>query len=75
VVALFPDQGHRYEFTIYNDLWLHREGLWRRQLPTQPSPVNDPREVPPEWSRMLWNRRSYEDVVGQPFGRKQLLAA
>ncbi|HZE80905.1 MAG TPA: cysteine synthase family protein [Candidatus Polarisedimenticolia bacterium] len=75
VVALFPDQGHRYESTIYSDLWLHREGLWRQQLPTHPIPVNDPRGVPPEWSRILWNRRSYEDVVGQPCGEKQLLAA
>jgi S-sulfo-L-cysteine synthase (3-phospho-L-serine-dependent) len=67
VVVLFPDQGHRYEFTIYNDLWLRRQRLWRRHLPTYPRLVADPVQVPAAWSRMLWNRRSYQQVVGQPF--------
>ena len=64
VVALFPDQGHRYEFTIYSDEWLQSQGLWQEDLPVAPAEVSAPRNVGPEWSRLLWNRCSYEEVSG-----------
>jgi cysteine synthase len=67
VVALLPDEGYRYQDTIYNDAWLHANDLWLSELPFEPRPVDQPEDAGPEWSSMLWNRRSYEQVMGRSF--------
>lgn len=66
VVVLLPDEGHRYQETIYNDPWLHENNLWLTSLPVGPRMVANPREAGPDWSRFLWNRRTYEEVMGLP---------
>ena len=40
-VTLFPDSGTRYLSTIYNDDWLHEQGLpvGREQLGLQPAKI------------------------------------
>ena len=63
VVVLFPDEGHRYQDTIYNDQWLHDNHLWLSHLPNEPRLVTNPLDAGPEWSRFLWDRRTYEDVM------------
>lgn len=63
VVVLFPDEGYRYQETIYNDEWLHRQGIWLSELPVEPQSVAHPADAGPQWSSIQWNRRTYEQVL------------
>ena len=73
VVALLPDEGHRYADTVYDDTWLRRQGLFlrghpgargMRRLPARPWEVAAPGEAGPEWSCLDWDRRRYDQVPG-----------
>lgn len=64
VVALLPDEGHRYQDTVYDDTWLRRQGLRLRRVPGRPAEVASPAGAGPEWSRMAWGRRPYDQVPG-----------
>jgi cysteine synthase len=70
VVVLLPDEGHRYQDTVYNDAWLRRQGLRLRRLPGRPVEVDSPADGGPEWSRLRWNHRRLDAVVpsGKPRG-------
>ena len=70
VVVLLPDEGHRYQDTIYDDAWLRRNDLWLDQIPSSPKPVSHPLNAGPGWSRINWKRRSYQQVLGKPFVAK-----
>src|SRR5205085_11622719 len=63
VVVLLPDEGHRYQDTVYDDAWLRQEGLRLRRLPAQPVEVDSPADGGPEWSWLRWNRRPLPAVV------------
>ncbi|MEU6599886.1 pyridoxal-phosphate dependent enzyme [Streptomyces flaveolus] len=63
VVALFPDEGHRYTNTVHNDVWLRRNGHLTAPWPDGPRTLDHPAEVAGDWSRFAWNRRTREDVV------------
>jgi cysteine synthase A len=63
VVVLLPDEGHRYQDTVYDDSWLRRHGLRLRRLPTRPVEVDAPADGGPEWSWLRWKRRPYDAVV------------
>ena len=67
VVVVLPDEGYRYQDTVYNDQWLHEKKLWLDKLPEAPQRVEHPHEARNEWTCMDWNRRTYEDVLGTPF--------
>ncbi len=64
VVALLPDDGHRYQSTVYDDDWLRAQGVSLTTLPKDPTRVEHPCEAGPAWSSLAWGRRRYEDVVG-----------
>lgn len=66
VVVLLPDEGYRYQETIYNDQWLHANDVWLPCLPKEPRLVTNPQEAGPDWSRLLWNRATYEDALSLP---------
>ena len=63
VVVLLPDEGHRYQDTVYDDAWLRREGLRLRRLPARPVEVDSPADGGPEWSWLGWNRRPLAAVT------------
>ena len=63
VVALFADEGYRYQETIYNDAWLHENDLWISSLSAEPVLVEHPLQAENSWSRILWSRRTYAQVV------------
>ena len=65
VVVLLPDEGHRYQDTVYDDGWLRRHGLRLRRLPNRPVAVDVPGDGGPEWSWLRWNRRRLAAVVAQ----------
>jgi len=58
VVALMPDEGHRYQQTIYNDAWLRRHRVLLHVEPVHPVTVEHPHRVEGGWTRMSWDRRS-----------------
>jgi cysteine synthase len=70
VVVLLPDEGHRYQDTVYDDAWLRREGLRLRRLPGRPVEIDVPADGGSEWSWLRWNRRRLDAVVpsGHPRG-------
>ncbi len=72
VVVLLPDEGYRYQETIYNDDWLRAQHLWLDALPEAPELVEDPSESGAAWSCMLWNRRTYEQRIGAPFQAEEV---
>lgn len=67
IVVLLPDKGYRYQDTIYNDAWLKESGLWIDKLPLEPQLVRTPLEAQNKggWNRMLWNNRTYTEIVGE----------
>lgn len=64
VVVLFPDEGYRYQDTVYNDEWLYANGLSLAALPAEPLVVDHPLSAGPDWSCIGWNCRTYEQVLG-----------
>ncbi|MDF5722116.1 MAG: cysteine synthase family protein [Rhizonema sp. PD37] len=73
VVVLLPDEGYRYQETIYNDEWLCRNNVWLSELPSEPKLIVHPLEADSTWSRIQWKRRSYEQVVDSSIQLKTLL--
>jgi cysteine synthase A len=67
VVVIFPDEGYRYQDTVYDDDWLRREGALLTHAPHGPAIVTNPAEAVPPWTSLAWGRRTYEQVVGAPF--------
>lgn len=67
VVAILPDEGYRYQDTVYDDAWLRANNLWRSDVPSAPRLVDHPLEVGTEWSCVNWKRRTYEEVMGRSF--------
>jgi cysteine synthase len=67
VVVLFPDEGYRYQSTIYSNEWLRTNAVWLDALPSEPKLISHPTEAGPTWSRFLWNGRTYEQVMGSQF--------
>lgn len=63
VVALFPDEGHRYISTVYNDAWMRRNDMLTASIPDAPSTLDHPIQVAGSWSRFSWNRRTRDEVV------------
>ena len=68
VVVLLPDEGHRYQDTVYDDNWLRHQGLRLRRLPGSPVEVDSPADGGPEWSWLRWNRRHFRALVPSPAG-------
>jgi cysteine synthase A len=64
--VLLPDDGHRYQSTVYDDDWLREQGVGLDGPPPEPVLVGHPSEAGPGWSWLQWGRRSYEEVVGRP---------
>ncbi|PYP83924.1 MAG: pyridoxal-5-phosphate-dependent protein subunit beta [Blastocatellia bacterium AA13] len=67
VVLILPDEGYRYQDTIYDDEWLHSQDLWLPDPPREPHLVDHPHEAGDRWTRLQWERRSYEQVIGGSF--------
>ncbi|HEV8639297.1 MAG TPA: cysteine synthase family protein [Chloroflexota bacterium] len=67
VVALLPDEGYRYQDTVYSDAWLRDRDMLLSELPTEPRLVAHPADARPEWSRFLWGGRTYQQVLGGAF--------
>jgi cysteine synthase len=63
-VVLLPDQGHRYQGTVYNDAWLAERGLAASGRPDRAVEVSDPARARAGWTWYRWGRRTLAQVVG-----------
>ena len=66
-VVMLPDEGYRYQGTVYDDAWLAENGHLAadgRRVPDEPETVPSPAEAGSGWARFAWGRRSYEEVPG-----------
>ncbi|MGY9066661.1 PLP-dependent cysteine synthase family protein [Streptomyces sp. CAS3] len=63
VVAVLPDEGYRYQSTVYNEAWLREQGITPAANPAGPALVEHPLDAPSTWSRLLWARRRFDDVM------------
>jgi cysteine synthase A len=62
-VVMLPDEGYRYQDTVYNDEWLLARGYLDAQPPAEPILVDDPTRPTGSWSTYGWARRSYSEVM------------
>ena len=67
IVCLCPDSGHRYINTIYNEEWLRQNNLLKDSFPAEPFNVKQPSEAQQPWSYIKWDRKTYREIVGQPY--------
>ncbi|MEU4794406.1 cysteine synthase family protein [Streptomyces sp. NPDC023327] len=63
-VVMLPDEGYRYQATVYDDAWLTEHGQRLAALPEEPVLIDDFADAGDGWTRLAWNRRRYEDVPG-----------
>ncbi|MER6171730.1 cysteine synthase family protein [Streptosporangium sp. NPDC001681] len=68
VLALMPDEGHRYQSTVYDDRWLRRHGLTATEPLAGPVDIDHPGQVVPPWTHLRWGRRSRWQVTGSAEG-------
>ncbi|MGW9250403.1 pyridoxal-phosphate dependent enzyme [Streptomyces badius] len=64
-VVMLPDEGYRYQDTLYDDGWLAAQGLDKPDAPLDPRDVASPHDAGSSWDRFAWNRRTYADVLGE----------
>jgi cysteine synthase len=57
IAALLPDDGTRYQHTVYDDDWLHAIPGWTGHLPDAPVTLQTPSPTPACWSRVVWGRK------------------
>ncbi|WP_155989260.1 PLP-dependent cysteine synthase family protein [Nocardiopsis sp. CNT312] len=62
-VAVFPDDGYRYQDTVYSEPWLREHGHWAPDLPEEPLLVERPEATDPHWTRIEWGRRPAPEHV------------
>ncbi len=67
-VVMLPDEGYRYQTTVYDDRWLADNGFVLSALPSEPLEVARPGSAGDRWTRMAWRRRSYLEVTGSAPG-------
>jgi cysteine synthase A len=65
VLMMLPDEGYRYQKTVYSSEWLSSNGIDIPQRSPGPALVAHPLDIPSRWSRLLWGRRGYEEVTGR----------
>ncbi len=67
VVALLPDEGYRYQETVYNDDWLAEKELAPGPRVESPVAVDAPWDAVVPWSSFSWARRTFAEVMtGRP---------
>lgn len=65
VVVVMPDEGHRYQRTVYSETWIRRNGLDSGHPCTAPIAVDHVSQVTQGWRRYRWCRRSLHEVLAE----------
>jgi cysteine synthase A len=66
-LVLMPDQGYRYQETVYNDEWLKLSRVYLDAPSLEPKLLSCASEMYSQWSYVNWNRRSYVEMTGVPY--------
>lgn len=72
-VVMLPDEGYRYQDTVYDDSWLRSAGHLDTAPPSEPIRVDDPSRPEGAWTTYDWARRSYAEVLGQQVARGEAM--
>lgn len=68
-VVMLPDEGYRYQDTVYDDGWLFARGHAGVTVPTDPVMADHPRSACEPWAAFDWARRPYQRVTAtEPVG-------
>lgn len=62
-VVMLPDEGYRYQDTVYDDEWLHTAGHLGEPMPAEPIEVDDATRPQGAWTAFDWSRRSLPEVL------------
>lgn len=67
-VVMLPDDGFRYQDTVYDDEWIAGQGFTLAALPREPVELRHPMAESATWSWFRWQRRELRSVLlaGQP---------
>ncbi|MGP3953685.1 cysteine synthase family protein [Streptomyces sp. 7N604] len=62
-VVILPDEGYRYQATVYSDAWLADNGYATAQ-PEEPVRITAVDQAGDRWCHLDWGRRAYDEVPG-----------
>jgi len=63
IVSIFPDEGHRYQDSVFDTKWLKENGVFQAELPHQPLVTTHPDAITDKWAYMMWHKRQLEEVM------------
>lgn len=63
VVAIFPDEGHRYVETVYDENWLSSVPGWPTSIRQEPVTIETPAMELTGWSSYRWCTRTLAKVL------------
>jgi cysteine synthase len=61
--VILPDEGYRYQDTVYDDAWIQERGLLLDALPDEPVETDHPLRATAPWASYRWGRRAYAEVM------------
>jgi S-sulfo-L-cysteine synthase (3-phospho-L-serine-dependent) len=64
-IILLPDEGYRYQDSVYDDDWLRAHHMLRAGQAQSPTVVSHPGDAGTSWSKIDWARRTLESVLGR----------
>ncbi|WP_420124967.1 PLP-dependent cysteine synthase family protein [Longimicrobium sp.] len=70
--VILPDEGYRYQDTVYDNAWLEEKGLRLDAPPAGPVEWDRPHDGTEPWAYYRWGRRTYAEVMGAPPERLEL---
>ncbi len=73
--VIFPDEGHRYQDTVYDDAWLEAQGARLEVLPREPVEWEHPHDGDDPWAFFRWGRRTYAEVMDRSGAGPRLVPA
>lgn len=63
VAVMLPDEGYRYQDTVYDDAWLEANELRVESISRAPEEWDHPHDSGQRWACYRWGRRSYAQVM------------
>jgi cysteine synthase len=66
VAVVFPDEGYRYQDTVYDDRWLDEKGVRLEALPREPVEWDRPHDGLDPWAFHRWGRRTLAGAARAP---------
>lgn len=75
VAVLLPDEGYRYQDTVYDDAWLAEHGALLDALPAGPVEWDRPHDGADPWAFHRWGRRTFDEVMAPAAAGLELVPA